>query len=128
MPSLETLDPRAIKVIAAVTETVYGFREYLPGRVLLAMVWHFRNDVREQMRAPRESYPGQPTPLELRALEAHQLDALADAMAVMIEDRFTAVMEDPDLPKRLIAFDVKLKAEQGERGDAKSAELQVPVS
>jgi hypothetical protein len=128
MPSLETLDPRAIKVIAAATDTVYGFREYLPGRVLLAMVWHFRNDLREQMRAARESCPGQPVPQELRGLEAHEFDALAGAVAVMIEGRFTAVMDDPDLPKRLVAFDVKLEAEQGERGDAKSAELQVPVS
>lgn len=129
MPSLEALDPTAIKAIAAATDTVYRFREYLPGRVLLAMVWHFRNDVREQMRAPRESYPGQPVPHELRELEAYEFDTLAAAVAVMLEDRFTAAMEDPELPVRLAAFDVKLKAEQGERGDAaKAAELEVPVS
>jgi hypothetical protein len=128
MPSLETLDPRAIKVIAAATETVYGFREYLPGRVLLAMVWSFRNDVRSQARAPRESYPGQPVPLELRTLDAYEFDALADAVAVMLEDRFTAVMEDPELPARLNTFDVKLKAERGERdAAAETAELEVPA-
>lgn len=68
------------------------------------MVWHFRNDLREQGRAPRESYPGQPSPQKLRALEVHQLDALAGAVAVMLEDRFTAVIEDPELGTRLDAL------------------------
>jgi hypothetical protein len=120
MPSLEDLGPKTLAEIAEATETVYQRRAYLPGRVLLAMVWHFRNDVRAQRRYGRESYPGQPEPLPLARLITDELDALLAAVGVMTDSKFTPYMEDPELPTRLSEFGVKLKAELAER-----AELQV---
>ncbi len=95
------------------------YRKYLftSGRLLPVLVWRFRDDLAEALgmelpEIPRRS--GQVRPVRLDDLTSSEFGTLWGAVDALIE-RFTSVMDDPELPRLLSALREGLVRERTER-------------
>ena len=92
-------------------------RGYLPGRMLPMLLGRFRDDMAEAMGMellPLPKRAGSVTAARLDDLTSAELDALCGAVLTLVT-RFTAIMDDPLLPRLLSEFRDALEIEKGDR-------------
>jgi hypothetical protein len=110
------LSTDALRVARDSAETLVKFKAYLPGRLLFMLLSKFGDDIRDALGAERGGLPR-------RGRERKSLDELTSiefgsvwgAVIILLQDRFTAVMDDPALPKLLREFHDNLNGERAER-------------
>jgi hypothetical protein len=121
MRSLTELHPDALQVAHDAAEALICKKAFLPpGGLLLMLLGRFRDDIREVL--------GNGTALEdeglprrgrehcsLDELTSVELDTVHGAVMILLQDRFTAAMDDPALPKLLDEFQDKLSDQKTER-------------
>jgi hypothetical protein len=92
------------------------FRSYLPGRMLPMLLGKFRDDVAESlgMELPLPQRSGPVKVVKLDDLTSSELGTLSRAVLVLVT-RFTALMDDPLLPKLLREFRDALATEKTDR-------------
>jgi hypothetical protein len=93
------------------------FRSYLPGRMLPMLLGRFRDDMAEALGMglmPLPQRAGSVKAARLDDLTSTELDALAGAVLTLVT-RFTAIMDDPLLPRLLSEFQDALKIEKADR-------------
>jgi hypothetical protein len=93
------------------------FRSYLPGRMLPMLLVKFRDDVAESLGMELPPLPQRSGPVKgvkLDDLTSSELDTLSGAVLVLAT-RFTALMDDPLLPKLLREFQDALVTEKTDR-------------
>jgi hypothetical protein len=92
------------------------FRSYLPGRLLPVLVAKFRDDAAESLGIQLPPLPQRPParPAKIGDLTSSELDALRGAVDVLVE-RFTACMDDPELPRLLAGLREELVSEKADR-------------
>jgi hypothetical protein len=128
MPSprtLTSLNPEELKTAReATTALVVTYKGYLPpGGLLRMLLSRFRDDIREITGMPAEGLPKRGEHHELDELTSTELDAIASAVATLLQDGFTAVMTDPELAPLLSQFYASLTGQKNERAQ-RQAELQ----
>lgn len=119
---LERLPEDARKVALQAADTLMQRKSFLPrGGLLLMLVSRFRDDTREALGMEPERYPGRGkvflSPDELTSTE---LDTLAGAVAILLQPRFMAVMDDPELPKLLREYQGRLNDQKAERAQIRA--------
>jgi hypothetical protein len=92
------------------------FRPYLPGRLLALLVAKFRDDAAEALGMKLPPLPKRPPtlPSTLGELTSSEFTALSGAVGTLVE-RFTACMDDPELPRLLRKLRDALLIEEAER-------------
>jgi hypothetical protein len=121
MPTLENpldkLDADALKVALDASDALMQHKGFMPrGGLLLMLVSRFRDDVRECLGMEAERYPGRGHVFSsLDELTSTELDTVAGAVMILLQDRFTRAMDDPELPKQLVEFQDKLTDQKTER-------------
>jgi hypothetical protein len=101
---------------AASTLASDRFRPYLPGRFLPLLAARFRDDVAEALGMVLPPLP-QRTPVrvaKLSELTSSELHELSGAVLTLVT-RFTAFMDDPELPRLLRDFRDALVIEKADR-------------
>src|ERR1700732_3028196 len=103
MRSLEDLPEHALKVALEASDSLMQHKQFLPrGGLLLMLVSRFRDDTREALGMEAERYPGRGQVFRsLDELTTVELGTLAGAVDTLLEERFTLVMDDPELSKQL---------------------------
>lgn len=127
MRSLSELPKDTLKVARDSAETLLSFKAYLPpGGLLLMLVGRFRDDIlevlgdgdgtedKELARRGRERR-------SLDELTSVELDTVAGAVVILLQRRFTEVMDDPALPKLLDEFQDKLTDQRTERAQIRAS-------
>lgn len=122
---LENLPEDARKVALQATEALMRHKQFLPrGGLLLMLVSRFRDDTREALALEPERYPGHGGVFRsLDDLTSTELGKLAVAVAVLLQPRFAALMDDPELPRLLGDFRAELDMQKAER-----AQLQASIA
>jgi hypothetical protein len=114
--SLKDLPAEVLRMAEEAATGLLDNREYLPGDLFPLLLERWREDLWEVLGMEREALPVRslgPKPLgELTMLE---LDAMTGTAKTLLEDRFKAGMDDPDLPKMLADFMKALNAEAADR-------------
>ena len=92
------------------------FRPYLPGRLLPVLVARFRDDAAEALGLELPPLPRRPPvrAARLDELTSGEFAALRGAVDALVE-RFTACMDDPELPRLLVSLREDLVAERADR-------------
>jgi len=93
------------------------FRSYMPGRMLPMLLGKFRDDVAESLGMELPPLPRRSGPvraIKLDNLTSSELDTLSGAVLVLAT-RYTALMDDPLLPKLLCEFRDALEIENADR-------------
>jgi hypothetical protein len=93
------------------------FRSYLPGRMLPMLLGKFRDDIAEFLDKELPPLPQRSGPVKVVKLDdltSSELDMLSDSVLVLLA-RFTALMDDPLLPKLLREFRDALVIEKADR-------------
>ena len=101
---------------AAETLISERFRSYLPGRMLPMLLGKFRDDVAESLGMELPPLPRRSGPVKVVKLDdltSSELGTLSDSVLVLA--RFTALMDDPLLPKLLREFRDALIIERADR-------------
>jgi len=76
----------------------------------------FRDDPREVLVMETLPLPRRPVvQLSLDALTASELDSLWGAVVILVQPRFTSIMDDPALPRLLDQFQELLRVQRAER-------------
>ena len=118
VPTEMTTDELRVAHDAAETLASERFRSYLPGRMLPMLAGKFRDDMAEALGMQLPPLPrrtGPFTPSKLDDLTSGELDQLSGAVLILVT-RFTALMDDPLLPKLLREFRDALVIEKADRG------------
>jgi hypothetical protein len=123
MRSLTDLDTDALKVILNAADTLMKFKTFMPrGGLLVMLTSRFRDDVREALDMEAERYPGRGKVFRsLDELTSVELDSITGAVMILLQDRFTAVMDDPALPQHLREFESALNTQKQERADIQAS-------
>jgi hypothetical protein len=106
-----------LKVAHDAAERMMTLKDYLPDRGLLLMLTtKFRDDLREilgmeTLPLPRRSA----VQLSLDALTTSELDSLWGAVVILLQPRFTSIMDDPALPRLLDQLRELLRAQRADR-------------
>jgi hypothetical protein len=116
MPSLSQLPEDQLQTARDATDSVFKFRAYLPGNLLVMLLGRWREDVSDALGVPRGELPS-------RGKDRHPLDqltstefaALTGAVGILTDVRYTNTMDDPDLPKLLGEFAAALVEQKTER-------------
>ncbi len=93
------------------------FRSYLPGRMLPMLIGKFRDDVAESLGMELPPLPQRSGPVKVAKLDdltSNELDTVTGAVLVLLT-RFTALMDDPLLPRLLREFRDALVIEKADR-------------
>jgi hypothetical protein len=93
------------------------FRSYLPGRMLPMLLGRFRDDAAESLGMELPPLPRRSGPVKavkLDDLTSSELGTLSGAVLVLAT-RFTALMDDPLLPKLMREFRDALATEKTDR-------------
>jgi hypothetical protein len=93
------------------------FRPYLPGRMLPMLLGRLRDDLAEALGIGLPELPQRSGPVKvakLGDLTSSEYDMLSGAVLVLVT-RFTALMDDPALPKLLREFRDALVIEKADR-------------
>ena len=122
---LEKLPEDARKTALDAAEALMHHKQFLPrGGLLLMLVSRFRDDTREALEMEPERYPGRGSVFtSLDDLTSTELDKIAGAVAILLQPRFTSLMDDPALPGLLRDFRGELEKQQTER-----AQLQASIA
>ena len=118
MSSITELSIADLRGAGDATETLIDFRAYLPiGETLIMLAGRWRDDIREELgvRPVGRAYRGSEVE-PLSEMEEEDFDNLCQAVAVLLS-RFTAVMDDPDLPKLLRELKNSLDTQKAERAE-----------
>jgi hypothetical protein len=117
MRSLAELPKDELKVAHDAAETLMSFMKYMPpGGLLLMLVSKFADDIRDVLQMPCEGAPHRKRERKsLDELTSVELDTVSGAVVILLQDRFTRVMDDPALPERLREFDTALTGQKTER-------------
>jgi hypothetical protein len=117
MRSLTELPKDELKVAHDAAETLMSFKEYLPpGGLLLMLVSKFADDIRDVLQMAREGLPHRGRERKpLDELTSVELDTVSGAVAILLQDRFTRVMDDPALPALLREFESSLGRQKTDR-------------
>jgi hypothetical protein len=117
MPTLSDDELAATRVAYDSAETLVRFGASLPSRSLLLMlVTKFRDDRGEALGAARDPLPTRPSAhLPIGELTSIELDTVAGAVGILLQDRVKRLMDDPALPRMLDQFRALLDAERTER-------------
>jgi hypothetical protein len=120
---LELLDENALKVALEAADTLMSLKQFLPrGGLLVMLVSRFRDDTREALDMEPERYPGRGKVFRsLDELTSAELDAIAGAVDTLLQERFTNVMDDPELSKLLREFQGKLNDQKTERAQIQAS-------
>lgn len=123
MRSLADLPTDELKLAHdAATVLVTDYKAYLPpGGLLRMLLSRFRDDTREALGLEVEGLPAREDKYTLDELTSVELDTVAGAVIILLQDRFTAVMDDPDLPKLLGDYQIELNAQKTERAEIKAS-------
>jgi hypothetical protein len=113
------VEPDDLRVAHRAADTLVSdrFRSYLPGRMLPMLLGKFRDDLAEAMGMELPPLPqrsGSGRPAKLDDLTSAELDELSGAVVAIVA-RFTALMDDPALPKLLREFRDALVIEKADR-------------
>lgn len=102
MPTLADLPLDHLRAAGDAIETVLDFRAYLSTDGMLVMLAaKFRDDIRELLGVPPLPRVSRaPKRKALDSMEAAELDRLFEAVLIL-NDRFTRYLDDPELPKCL---------------------------
>jgi hypothetical protein len=107
----------ALQVARDSAETLVKFKAYLPpGGLLLMLTSKFQDDICDALGNGRGDLPRrgrERRPLD--ELTSVELDTVAGAVSILLQERFTAVMGDPALPKLLGEFYDSLNEQKAER-------------
>jgi hypothetical protein len=98
-------------------ETLIAFKAYLPrGGLLLMLVSKFRDDIGDALDMDRGDLPQRGRERKsLDELTSVELDTVAGATGILLQDRFTSVMGDPALSRLLREFHDDLNRQKTER-------------
>jgi hypothetical protein len=127
MRSLTELPKDALNVARESAETLMTFKAYLPpGGLLLMLLGRFRDDIREVLgdEAGAETGGLPRRGREHRSLDeltSVELDTVSGAVMILLQDRFTRVMDDPALPKLLDEFHGDLNRQKAERAELRAS-------
>jgi hypothetical protein len=106
-----------LKVAHDAAERMMMLKDYLPDRGLLLMLTtKFRDDLREILGMETLPLPRRPAvQLSLDALTSTELDSLWGAVVILLQPRFTSIMDDPALPRLLEQLQELLGVQRAER-------------
>jgi len=106
-----------LKVAHDAAERMMMLKDYLPDRGLLLMLTtKFRDDLREILGMETLPLPRRPAvQLSLDALTTSELDSLWGAVVILLQPRFTLIMDDPALPRLLDQLQELLRVQRAER-------------
>jgi hypothetical protein len=123
MRSLKDLDKDALTVALEASDALMQLKEFLPrSGLLLMLVSRFRDDTRESLGMEAERYPGRGQVFRsLDQLTTAELDTVSGAVGTLLQDRFTAVMDDPELSKLLAGFQDRLYDQKTERAQIRES-------
>jgi hypothetical protein len=123
MRSLKDLDKDALTVALEASDSLVQLKEFLPrSGLLLMLVSRFRDDTRESLGMEAERYPGRGQVFRsLDQLTTAELDTVSGAVGTLLQDRFTAVMDDPELSKLLAGFQDRLYDQKTERAQIRES-------
>ena len=110
MRSAAHLDPDALLVALESAETLLKFRDFMPpGGLLVVVLGKFRDDLRDalEMEAVEHALRGHHS-RALDELDTFGLCAMAGAIMILRQPRFTRVMDDPALPEKLEEMEAEL--------------------
>jgi hypothetical protein len=121
--SLTSLKPEELTTAQdATTALVVTYKAYLPpGGLLRMLLSTFRDDIREITGMAAEGLPKRGDRHELDELTSAELDAIASAVATLLEDRFKAVMAGPGLAPLLDQFHARLTGQKNERAQLRAS-------
>lgn len=128
MPSPTQLPADELKVARDAADALIEHKQFMPrGGLLLMLVSRFRDDVREALGMEPERYPGRGSVFSsLDELTSIELDTVAGAVGILLQQRFTNVMDDPELPKLLGRYQNELDAQNAERAEIKASMASLP--
>ena len=114
---LERLPEDALKVALDASDALMQHKRFMPrGGLLVMLVSRFRDDTREALAMEPERYPGRGSVFSsLDDLTSAELDKVSAAVTTLLEERFTNVMDDPELKKQLRDFRKALNDQKTER-------------
>jgi hypothetical protein len=123
MRSPKDLDTDALKTALEAADALMRHKQFMPrGGLLLMLVSRFRDDTREALKMEPERYPGRGSvfrsPDDLTSTE---LSNVSGAVDTLLQQRFTNVMDDPELPKLLRDFQGKLNEQKTERAQIQAS-------
>jgi hypothetical protein len=131
MSSLNELPADALKLARESAAVLIDRKAYLPpGGLLLMLLSKFRDDIAEYLGGDTaEAKKDKPKPLPRREREHHSLDELtsveldtvAGAGGILLQDRFKAIMDNPELPRQLAAFSDDLIEQKIERAQIQAS-------
>jgi hypothetical protein len=122
MRSLAELPADVLQVARDAADTLVRFREFLPpGGMLVMLVGRLRDDVREalEMEPLPRAYRGRER-RSLDELTSVELDTVAGAVSILLQDRFTSRMDDPALAPLLREVLGALDKQKAERAQIRA--------
>ncbi|MGH3246661.1 MAG: hypothetical protein ACRDOI_10690 [Trebonia sp.] len=123
MRSLNDLGTDALKVALDASDALMRHKAYLPpGGLLVMLLGRWRDDIRDALGMEREDMPRRGK--ERRSLDeltSVELDTVAGATGILLQDRFRARMDDPELLKLLGEFQGELGRQKTERKDLQAS-------
>ena len=123
MHPLRELDADTLKVALDASDALMQQKSFLPrGGLLLMLVSRFRDDTREALGMEPERYPGRGQVFRsLDELTSTELDTVSGAVTILLQPRFTAVMDDPELSKLLDEYRGRLNDQKTERAQLRAS-------
>lgn len=131
MHSFNELEPDALKLARECATVLLDRKAYLPpGGLLPMLLGRWRDDIAEVIGGDTpKAKKDKPKPLPRREREHRSLDELtsveldtvAGAVGILLQDRFTAIMDDPELPRQLAAFSDNLIDQKTERAQIQAS-------
>ena len=129
MPSHTELPPDALELARESASVLIDHKAYLPpGGLLPMLLGRWRDDIGEILGSA-DTTDAKPKALPRREREHRSLDELtsveldtvAGAVMILLQDRFTAIMDDPALPQQLDEFNDKLIDQKTERAQIRAS-------
>jgi hypothetical protein len=123
MRSLTELHLDELEVALNAADALMQHKEFLPrSGLLLMLVSRLRDDIRDAMGMEVERMPGRGQVFRsLDELTTAELDTVAGAVDILLQDRFTAAMDDPALPTLLDEYRDKLNDQKTERAQLRAS-------
>jgi hypothetical protein len=123
MRSLEDLPEHALKVALEASDSLMQHKQFMPrGGLLLMLISRFRDDTREALGMEAERFPGRGKVFRsLDELTSVELDTVSGAVMILLQERFTVVMDDPELAKLLRDFRKALDDQRSERAQLQAS-------
>jgi hypothetical protein len=112
-----------LRLARDVAGTLMTFKAYLPpGGLLLMLISKFRDDTGDLLDIERGPLPGRGRERQsLDELTSVELDTMVGATGILLQDRFTSVMDDPALPRLLREFCGDLNRQKAERAQLRAS-------